>query len=122
MIELDTAWLVRQWALWSHEHDGGTAGCALASIVPTDNRGRLYRERSVIADDVALRVELVMAELRQRDRDGYAVLKAANRFHDWGWRRVADYCGVSRYLAGKIYEAAYEFVDERLKIELSVAA
>lgn len=119
MPELNTAWLLRQWALWSYENNGviGRVGCTLAPLVPVDYRDKEYFERSIIADDLALRVDALMAELKLFDADYFLILATANRFTDWGWRKIANHCGVGRCYAARVYEDAYTWFDERIEKE-----
>lgn len=112
MTEQNTAWLLAQWGLWQREGVGqrlnykspmATFACGAAEL----------RIASEICDDDAMRVDAMMAKLKLHNPTWYKVLVLAV-VRDMGHRQVASRLGVTRYAAGKLYEEAYCWVDERI--------
>jgi hypothetical protein len=119
MTEQNTAWLLAQWALWQREGVGlrMSAKSPMATFSRTACGAKVVSE---ICDDDALRVDAVMAKLKQVNPTWYKVLVLAF-VRNYGDRQVATRLGITRYAAGKLYEEAYGWVDgevlsgERLK-------
>lgn len=111
MSEINTAWLLAQWALWQREGVGlqlrAKSPLAFLSKVSDEE---LERKCSEISDDDALRVDRAMAQLKKVNPTWYKVLVWAFVF-DLGDRAVAARLGVTRYAAGRLYEEAYGWVD-----------
>lgn len=109
MTEQNTAWLLAQWALWQREGVGLrlNAKSPMATFARTACEARIASE---ICDNDAMRVDAVMAKLKQINPTWYKVLVLAFVL-DMGHRQVASRLGITRYAAGKIYEEAYGWVD-----------
>ncbi len=112
MAEQNTAWLLAQWALWQREGVSlrMSARSPLAAMSKTACGAYVSSE---ICDDDALRVDRVMARLNRESPELYKVLVLAF-VRDLNAHQIAVRMGVSRYIAVKRYEDAYEKVDSLL--------
>lgn len=114
MAEQNTAWLLAQWALWQREG----VGLKLNAKSPLAFLSQVADEESEIAsseicDEDALRVDRVMAELKSLSKEYYKTL-VYSFVNNLSAGQVALRMGVSRYMAVKLYEEAYQKVDELL--------
>lgn len=124
MAEQNTAWLLREWAIWISEGSGidlrvkGT----LQKIVPSGmGEGDALPHASVIGDTDALRVDRAMAKLKLLSPQYHKCLFLTFCF-DYSDRRIAGYFGISRRAAGHLYEASYCWIDDELQKQFSEAA
>ena len=109
MSEQNTAWLLAQWAMWQREG----VGLRLSAKRPMVTFARTACGTQIVSeicDDDAMRVDAVMARLKQVNPTWYKVLVLAF-VRDMGHRQVASRLGITRYAAGKLYEEAYCWVD-----------
>lgn len=114
MAEQNTAWLLAQWALWQREG----VGLKLSAKSPLAFLSQVADEEleiasSEICDEDALRVDRVMAELKSLSKEYYKTL-VYSFVNNLSAGQVALRMGVSRYMAVKLYEEAYQKVDELL--------
>jgi hypothetical protein len=115
MTEADTAWLLRQWALWSlegHPVRLGFKSPMAGMIAPArwrdEDAGRL--PQSEIDESLVMIVDGIMGRLKLTSPDFYRVLWLTFA-RDFGARRVANSFGITRHAAGELYMAAYGYVD-----------
>lgn len=115
MTEQNTAWLLAQWALWQREGGGLRLSVKSPMVMfaaPPDE----VRICSEISDDDAMRVDAVMAKLRQVNPLWRKVLVLAF-VNNLNAAQIGSRLGISRYLSVKLYESAYGKADELLSAD-----
>lgn len=117
MGERNTAWLLQEWGQWVR-YGGGVdlrARSAMQSVMTC------AVEHDVIVADIteddALDVDRAMAKLKMHRPEFYRVLWLAC-VRDFSLRETSSSMGISREAAGKLYEAAYTWIDFALNVDI----